>query len=134
MVRPNLSLNWRYVPTIVSWELEAENGLFQPILTLAPKHSKIDTWAGRYHGRGEATNPVTSEYTPSIGPMQHGYPRFHGISAPRGRQVGSGCHNWQNHLSQAAGWGWLPQQSCCAKPSVMGLYIPFGPMHRCLTC
>ena len=38
---PNSSLSWRYGPVIIPQELVAENGLFQPKLTLAPKTPKL---------------------------------------------------------------------------------------------
>ena len=38
---PNSSLSQRYGPAIITQELVAENGLFQPKLELAPKFPKL---------------------------------------------------------------------------------------------
>ena len=59
---PNVALTWRYGPAIIPWELGAENGLFQPILTGAQQRPKIDPLAGPYESRDEATNPVPLKY------------------------------------------------------------------------
>ena len=41
MAGPNSSLSQRYGPAIITQELVAENGLFQPKLILAPKFPKL---------------------------------------------------------------------------------------------
>ena len=59
---PNSTLSQRYGPAIIPQELVAENGLFQPKLTLAPKSRKISPSSGPARGRDEATDPMPFEY------------------------------------------------------------------------
>ena len=59
---PNSPLSQRYGPAIITQELVAENGLFQPKLILAQKYSKIDPSSGPARGRDEATDPMPFEY------------------------------------------------------------------------
>ena len=82
---------------------------------LGSKKSKLDPSTGPYEGRREATNHVPFDYKLAKCPMQLGSPRFPGILAPQGRHVGSGCQNWQNRPSRAAGQGWPSWRSHQAK-------------------
>ena len=59
---PNSTLRQRYGPTIIPYELVAENGLFQPKLILAQKSPEIDPWSGPARGRDEATDPMPFKY------------------------------------------------------------------------
>ena len=59
---PNSPLSQRYGPAIITQELVAENGLFQPKLKLTQKSSKIDPSSGPARGRDEATDPMPFEY------------------------------------------------------------------------
>ena len=59
---PNSSLSQRYGPAIITQELVAENGLFQPKLILTQKSPKIDLSSGPARGRDEATDPMPFEY------------------------------------------------------------------------
>ena len=58
---PNSSLSQRYGPAIITQELVAENGLFQPKLKLTQKIPKIDPSSGPARGRDEATDPMPFE-------------------------------------------------------------------------
>ena len=62
MAGPNSTLSQRYGPAIITQELVAENGLFQPKLKLTQKIPKIDPSSGPARGRDEATDPVPFEY------------------------------------------------------------------------
>ena len=62
MAGPNSTLSQRYGPAIITQELVAENGLFQPKLKLTLKIAKIDPSSGPARGRDEATDPVPFEY------------------------------------------------------------------------
>ena len=55
---PNSPLRQRYGPAIITQELVAENGLFQPKLKLTQKSPKIDPSSGPARGRDEATDPM----------------------------------------------------------------------------
>ena len=59
---PNSSLSQRYGPAIITQELVAENGLFQPKLKLTQKSPEIDPSSGPARGRDEATDPMPFEY------------------------------------------------------------------------
>ena len=59
---PNSSLSQRYGPAIITQELVAENGLFQPKLILTQKSPKIDLSSGPARGRDEATDPMPFDY------------------------------------------------------------------------
>ena len=65
MAGPNSTLSQRYGPAIITQELVAENGLFQPKLELTQKSPEINPSFGPARGRDEATDPVPFEYEPS---------------------------------------------------------------------
>ena len=65
MAAPNSTLSQRFGPAIITQELVAENGLFQPKLKLTPKIPKIDPLSGPARGRDEATDPMPFEYEPT---------------------------------------------------------------------
>ena len=56
IAHPNSSLSRRYGPTIISWDVGAESGLFQPILTLAQKGPEL-TPSRAARGQGRSTQP-----------------------------------------------------------------------------
>ena len=59
---PNSPLGQRYGPSIITQELVAENGLFQPNPEINSKIPKIDLSSGPARGRDEATDPMPFEY------------------------------------------------------------------------
>ena len=59
---PNSPLSRRYGPAIITQELVAENGLFQPKTETNSKIPKIDPLSGPARGRDEATDPMPFEY------------------------------------------------------------------------
>ena len=59
---PNSPLSQRYGPAIITQELVAENGLFQPKLKLTQKFPKLTPRPDPPEGRDEATDPMPFEY------------------------------------------------------------------------
>ena len=64
MAGPNSTLSQRYGPAIITQELVAESGLFQPKLKFNSKIPQIDRSSGPARGRDEATDPMPFEYEP----------------------------------------------------------------------
>ena len=58
---PNSPLRQRYGPAIITYELVAENGLFQPKTEISSKISKVDPSSGPARGRDEAPGPMPFE-------------------------------------------------------------------------
>ena len=85
----------------------AENGLFQPNVTLAPKILKWTPQLGgmRAGSKQQTLCPSSRNVLSAYRRYKGGFLRFPGILAPRDRHVGSGCLNWQNWLFWAANPG-----------------------------
>ena len=84
---PNFPLSQRYGPAIIPWELVAENGLFQPKLTLAQKSPNLtpcpdppEVRTRQLTLRPSSTNSL--EPSPNLVPSEVPASGHHGVTQP----------------------------------------------------